>query len=203
MKTIILARHAPTAHNAGNVISGKIDTPLSDEGRRFAIDYIDANGPITADRFVSSPLSRALDTARILFKLDAWEIEVDPDCMERDYGRMEGRQPDEIAAMNIEYIEVGGIHHSVQPPGGESFDEVRGRAARFVDDLLDGDAAITACVSHQTFLQQAHGVLLGEDAISSLAIDIRPLQITQFTIRPDGTVEAEQLFAGATHIASW
>lgn len=203
MKTIILARHAPTRHNAGHVISGKIDTPLSEAGRRFAAEFVAANGPITADRFVSSPLSRALETARILFKLEEARIEVDPGCVERDYGSMEGRTAEQIATMGIEYIEVGGIEHSVLPPGGESFDALRARAERFIEGLTAGEASVTACVSHQTFLQQAYGVLLGRDTLSSLAFDIKPLQITQFTLEPDGVVEAEELFAGARHIESW
>lgn len=203
MKTVTLIRHAPTADNAQQLISGRIDTPVSPEGLDLARSLVEELGPVFADRYVSSPLSRAVDTARILFAADDSAIHIDPMSVERNYGRMEGVLPEDIRKMDVDYVEVAGIRHSVNPPGGETLDAVRRRADAFIRSIMEHPAHSTACVSHQTFLQQAHGSLLGLDVMSSLALDIPPLEITRHSVIDGVVVHTEYVYQGATGFTSW
>jgi broad specificity phosphatase PhoE len=203
LQTITLIRHAPTADNAGCVITGRTDTALSPEGRTFAAAFVDQNGHLESDFLVSSPLRRATETASILFKLDSETVVTDELCIERDYGLMEGASRTEVAAMKLSYLKVGGIEHSLDPPGGETFQELRERADSFLDLLLHASAERTACVTHQVFLQQLHGALRGLDPIESLAIDIHPLGIHTYTLRDRTVIGHSKVFAGDEHIVSW
>lgn len=203
LQTITLVRHAPTADNTGRVITGRIDTVLSPVGRTLAVAFVEQNGHLEADFLVSSPLSRATETASILFNLDAETVVTDELCIERDYGLMEGASQAEVAAMKVSYVKVGGIEHSLDPPGGETFQELRERADSFLELLLHAPAERTACVTHQIFLQQLHGVLRGLDPMESLAIDIHPLGIHTYTLRDRTVVGWSEAFPGAEHVVSW
>ncbi len=183
--TVITVRHGATAYGAEHRIAGRLDVPLSPDGARASWEL---RSPLSATGFdvvVSSPLVRAWDTARLATGLTDEQILLDPGCMERDYGGMQGLDPGEVAALDppIRYVEVGGYHHSLNPPGGESFPELRSRAVEFVDGLLALHRGRSILVfSHQVFLQQVHGVLLGLDEIDCLAIDIGHLEVDRFTL---------------------
>jgi alpha-ribazole phosphatase/probable phosphoglycerate mutase len=202
-RSITLIRHAPTANNADAVITGRIDAPLSDEGRDFATAFVEREGHLNADVAVSSPLIRAVETASILFDLDSTTVVTNDLCIERDYGQMEGAPAEEVAAMGVTYLEAGGIRHSLDPPDGETFQEVRKRADAFREQILDTPDAHVACVTHQVFLQQLHGALRGLDIESSLAIDIAPLAICTYTVEQRSVVGWTDVFRGAEHVISW
>jgi broad specificity phosphatase PhoE len=203
LQTITLIRHAPTADNVGCVITGQIDTVLSLQGRTLAAAFVDQNGHLEADFLVSSPLRRATETASILFNLDPETVVTNELCIERDYGLMGGASRAEVAAMKVSYLKVGGIEHSLDPPGGETFQELRERADSFLELLLRASAERIACVTHQVFLQQLHGALRGLDPVESLAIDIHPLGIDTYTLRDRTVVDYSETFPGAEHIVSW
>lgn len=202
-RTMTLIRHAPTVHNASGIISGRLDAELSVQGRDFATAYVTANGHLSAALVIASPLRRAFDTARILFEPHESRIVTDERCVERSYGAMEGALPADVAAMNVSYVDVGGIQHSLNPPGGESLDELRDRADRFLRVLLEVPDEHVACVSHQVFLQQLHGAIRGLSTVESLAIDIRPLGIHRYALNGTSPAEMSEVFAGDRHIASW
>lgn len=178
IRSLITMRHSVTAHNRAQIISGRLDEPLSETGRGLA-----ARVPaIAVDTVVSSPSRRALETAILVTGRQAEAIHISPLCWERCYGELEGLDRHEVAKYRsrIHYLRVGDIEHSLDPPGGETFDEVRDRAARFVNFLDELDTESALVVSHEVFLQQLHRVLLGLDLSTSLAREIRPLQTHGF-----------------------
>ena len=162
-RTLVLARHAPTGNAKMHVISGTLDEPLSDDGRRQLDAYAAEYGPVSADVVLSSPLSRAVDTAIRLSGLPRERIEVWDDLRDRNYGLLQGIAPEEVAVYRptIEYISAGGIDHSVNPPGGETLDELRERAEQVAARLMDRDEPRILLISHQAFMQQLGGVLDG------------------------------------------
>jgi broad specificity phosphatase PhoE len=83
-----LVRHGETEWARLGRHTGRTDIPLTDAGRRQALDV---RSKLEGHRFalvLSSPLSRALDTARLAGFGDV--VEVDPDLAEWDYGAWEG-----------------------------------------------------------------------------------------------------------------
>ena len=86
---------------------------------------------------LTSPLSRAADTARLAGFGDV--MVVDEDLREWDYGSFEGRKTDEIREQYPDWTIWRGPW-----PGGESIDEVAARADRILKRVrtVDGDVLI-------------------------------------------------------------
>ncbi len=88
---ICLVRHGETDWNAQGKYQGSTDVPLNAEGRRQAALLAEAMRGEAWDAIVSSPLQRAMDTARAIAPgVGLADIAQDPDLMERAYGDAEG-----------------------------------------------------------------------------------------------------------------
>ena len=89
---LFLVRHGRTAHNASRRLLGRLDVPLDELGRRQA----EALGRVPflreAARVVSSPLSRAVETAAALGP----PVSVDERWVEIDYGIYDGAASDGV-----------------------------------------------------------------------------------------------------------
>ncbi len=204
-RTLVLARHAPTGNAKMHVISGTLDEPLSDDGRCQLDAYAAEYGPVSADVVLSSPLSRAVDTAIRLSGLPRERIEVWDELRDRNYGLLQGIAPEDVAAYrpNIEYISAGGIDHSVNPPGGETLDELRERAEQVAARLMGRNEPRILLVSHQAFMQQLGGVLMGLDIRQALASDIRVLQIDEYSWNGRLPATRTPIHGGVRALASW
>ncbi|MFV0475015.1 MAG: histidine phosphatase family protein [Pikeienuella sp.] len=132
-------RHGETTWNAIGKTQGQLDAPLSDLGRRQAQEAaaILAAEPIA--RIVSSPLSRAHDTAAAAAAATGALISLDPGLMEFHAGELQGQPRGEHVR---EYFDK-----SWSPPGGEAFDDFAARAW----------AALTRAVTGPGVLVVAHG----------------------------------------------
>ncbi len=88
---ICLVRHGETDWNAQGKYQGSTDVPLNAEGRRQAALLAEAMRGEAWDAIVSSPLQRAMATARAIAPgVGLADIAQDPDLMERAYGDAEG-----------------------------------------------------------------------------------------------------------------
>jgi broad specificity phosphatase PhoE len=90
---VIVVRHGETAWSRSGKYTGRTDLPLTEEGEGQA----SALGPhltgLRPELVLSSPLRRARRTA----ELAGFQVEVEPDLSEWDYGTLEGRTDQEIA----------------------------------------------------------------------------------------------------------
>ena len=95
---IYIIRHGKTERNQANVLQGRSDYPLNDEGIRQAEAAADRLRNIRFDHVFSSPLTRAVQTAKIV--VPDLEPVIDERLIEMDYGPYEGtdlnRLPPEI-----------------------------------------------------------------------------------------------------------
>jgi len=95
----------------------------------------------------------------------------------------------------VVYKRIAPVHYSMNPPGGESFDELHARAQQFVEKILAQHRGQRVLVfSHQNFLQQFHGVMLGLDPMRSLERDILNCELNQFHLDRDSKLLAFQTF---------
>jgi broad specificity phosphatase PhoE len=118
---IHLIRHAETEANLEHRWWGRGETPLSVKGRGQAEALAASVRPF--DALVSSPLSRALDTARPVAEKQHRRIDVIDDLVEIAFGTWEGLTPAQIREVDpvlFERVFVDGID---EPKGtsGESF----------------------------------------------------------------------------------
>lgn len=165
---ITLLRHGESTGNAGGYLQGQADFPLSDTGREqaeaLAARWL-AEGVIF-DRIVSSPLSRARETAEIIAGRlgsagdpEEIPIEFDPVWMERDWGLISGLHHEEAE----ERYPRPDFIPTYQPIGvsGESQWELYLRAGRGIQALMDKPAGRYLVVSHGGILNVAMYAILG------------------------------------------
>lgn len=206
---ILTVRHGLTELNRDQRVGGQIDVPLLPEGREQAEVAHQAFDGTVFDAVISSPLKRAVETAAIVTGVPSSEIQLEPLCTERSFGQMEGltRADVERHFPQIVYLQIGQIGYSLNPPGGESFDDLRRRAQRFWDWLLSNHAGKRVVVSsHQNFLQQLHGLLRSRDPYDALRTDVLNLELNQFHLGTDRSLQSHRnypLFPDADKHASF
>jgi probable phosphoglycerate mutase len=135
-------RHGETDWNARNLSQGSVDIPLNPLGLAQARDAAAVLRGRGIRSIVSSPLSRARDTAAIAAGALGLAVEIEPDLREVAFGEQEG-QP-----MGDWYD--GWIAGTYTPPGAETFAALRARAAAAVNRALEREPPV---------LVVAHGAL--------------------------------------------
>ncbi|RFA09329.1 histidine phosphatase family protein [Subtercola boreus] len=97
MTHLALVRHGQTDWNLARRIQGNTDIPLNDTGRAEARETAERLAGVRWDAVLTSPLSRARETAEIIAAaLDLPEPVAEPDLVERRYGDAEGMDYQEL-----------------------------------------------------------------------------------------------------------
>jgi broad specificity phosphatase PhoE len=132
---LLLTRHGMTTAGPSSVLGAEIDVPLAPEGREQAEALAKRLAGLRIDRVISSPMIRALETARIAG--NGCPVETDVRLREMDYGHWEGLVAAEIDARDPELRARWEEDPAVtRPPGGETGNEVADRVREFLSDLL-------------------------------------------------------------------
>lgn len=127
MTRFFLVRHGETEWNRERRIQGVSDIPLNDTGRAQAAALGDILVGHNFDLIVSSPLSRADETARIIAQRLGMPAPITvPDLIERNYGEAEGSSG---ADLDLRYPPGTDI------PGREDREVVTQRAIRVLHDM--------------------------------------------------------------------
>ena len=132
---IVLIRHGATEWSVDGRHTGRTDLPLTPEGRAQA-EHIAAQ--LTAWHFalvLTSPLTRARDTAALCGCAD--RAQVDEDLREWDYGQYEGRTTADIRTEH-----PGWSIWTGPCPGGETAADVGVRADRVIARASTVDGAV-------------------------------------------------------------
>jgi len=136
MATFYFLRHGETAWNAEGRLCGRTDVPLSDVGRRQAQLLARRLKPILVDALYSSPLGRALETARLIGAVIGREPVVDRRLAELNYGAWEGTTFEEIKrTFPAIYRAWDADPGSLAPPEGESGVQLVERVMPFMTDV--------------------------------------------------------------------
>jgi len=137
--TVTLVRHAETEWSLSGRHTGHTDIPLTDGGRDKARALADKLRGRSFDRVLTSPLSRAAETAKLAGFPDA---EHDPDLMEWDYGDDEGLTTPQVR----ERRDADWLLWHDGAAGGELADDVGARVDRVIERATadDGDVLIFA-----------------------------------------------------------
>lgn len=118
---IFLVRHAESTWNSKKKIQGQKDPPLSSYGKREARLVGKRFKELVFDEVFSSPLKRALETARSIVGKKA-DIHVDDDLREINLGKWEGRTLFQIRKQYGEKFDRWAVRPDRIPiPGGEDF----------------------------------------------------------------------------------
>ena len=145
LTTFALVRHGQTDWNAERRLQGATDIPLNDVGRGQARDAVAILAPYEWDAIVSSPLSRAAETADIIAEgLGLTVSRRVPELTERSFGPAEGMQ----AGPELDALRVPGGFK-----GAESEDEAADRGIAALEALAEEFRG-------QRLLVVTHGTLL-------------------------------------------
>jgi len=195
-RVIYTLRHAAIDFGKQHTIAGRMDQPINPEGVEQIRQMAAARVPLEYDLVISSPLRRALETATQFTGLAADEMITSFLCMERNYGRLEGVKPAELGKIKptTYYVSVGNVEHSLNPPDGETLEQLRDRVIAFHELVLGLKGKNLLIVSHGTFLQQYHGYLRGLDVYHSLHSSVACLELNAFRLRGDELLSDERLY---------
>ncbi len=155
---VVMLRHGRTAWNAEKRIQGHTDIPLSEQGRA-ALQGLALPRDLNIRTWISSPLTRAMETADILSSDQ--EVNTDNRLMEMNFGSWEGHTHAELLANDADgmaVLEQQGLN--MRPPGGETPAEVGARLL----DLLHArteDAVVLVC--HKGMIRAALALATGWD----------------------------------------
>ena len=137
LPTVYLARHGETAWSISGQHTGLTDLPLTERGERNARRLGERLSGLRFAKVLTSPLQRAARTCELAGFEKVAQIE--PDLLEWNYGKYEGRRTAEIHAERPEWrLFRDGC------PGGESPGQVAARADRVLHRLqsLKGDVLL-------------------------------------------------------------
>lgn len=184
---LILVRHGESTGNAAGLLLGRQDAPLTDRGRAQVATIGPELGEVS--RVISSPLSRARDTAEALGT--GLPVEIDERWVEVDYGEFDG-QP--LSSVPTEVWAAWRTDPDFRPPGGESLTEAGARVASACDALFaaDGEGArgpgSVVVVSHVSPIKAATCWALGLGVEGALRLYLATASITRIEWGPTGPV---------------
>lgn len=151
MKNLYFVRHGESELNQNKKWSGQTNTPLTSKGHEQA-KHAGQQANVMRLRFdliISSPLSRALDTAKYIaaaIDYPSENITVDDRFAERSFGSLE-TQPHTFRIDSLYAINES----SVDKYGGESFTELQKRALQAAEYLRSLDQETVLVVAHSAF----------------------------------------------------
>jgi uncharacterized phosphatase len=143
MKHLYFVRHGESELGAKDLGAGHSETPLTEKGRQQAHLTGQSAKNLKLDYIVSSPLSRAYETAEIIAKeigFPAKKIKINKLFIERYFGNYEG-QPI-IYDPNYDFDSINGI---------EKTDDLLNRARKALDYLEAVKADNVLVVAHGQF----------------------------------------------------
>jgi len=151
---LILIRHGETYWNKERRIQGgSSDTELSEVGLKQASRLTSFLKGENVSVIVSSPLKRALDTAKAIASQHKITVKIDAGLKEIEVGEMEGLSLSSLSTDFSQYLmrgwQEGG---SGRLPGGESFVELQQRSWACVERLLAEHKDRTAVVVSHYFV---------------------------------------------------
>ncbi|MGA9397334.1 MAG: histidine phosphatase family protein [Anaerolineaceae bacterium] len=158
---VYLLRHGRSLGNANGFLQGQQDFPLTEEGHkqaRLLADRWQMEG-VRFDLILSSPLSRARDTAEIIAARLKAPVEVDELLLERDVGSLSGQ----LVNRREELVN----HRPLTTPyrsfsgDGEGDWQLFLRAGQVLAKLLQRKPASYLLVSHGGLLNQLTHAIFG------------------------------------------
>lgn len=157
MPHLLLVRHGLNDAVGKRLAGRDMSVHLNEEGVRQANRVADwlANKKVSV--ILSSPLTRAMETAEPLASLISLPILERDALLEVDYGEWAGKTFDELEKIPA-WKEVIRKPNQMQFPHGESIQQIEARLRHFLDDLQTtyADDEVVVCFSHADVL----GILL-------------------------------------------
>lgn len=197
---ILLIRHGETEWNRTHRFQGRSDTPLNETGIRQAEEAALMVKDESLTAVYSSPLSRALETAR---RIKVYHprplLIIESGFIEMDLGEFDGMEAREWGRQNPDFMKSWLENPGKQKmPGGESLEEVQQRAVstlnRIVGDLPQNSSILICshnfvilsllCHAKGLSLDGFRGLRQANGAMSIICIKNNRMEVTAMNQLP-------------------
>lgn len=175
---LYVTRHGETSKNKLGLIQGQTECDLSEKGIKDAEFLKSTVDNLNIDIVISSPLKRAIDTARIITN-NKYPINIDDRIIERDWGMCEGANIEEV-----DTVKCWNFFVNTDDNGIEKVQDLLARISEFLEDIKvryqDKNALV---VTHSAVLRAIHYSLhrVPEDGDMS-KIEIPNLRLIEYEI---------------------
>jgi len=186
MATLVsFIRHGRTRWNEQERMQGRRDVPLSGQGRAEVTAWRLPAGFDRTAEWISSPLERAMETARLL---GGREPRREDALTEMDWGAWEGLTLAQLRwRFGAEFSRMEALGLDFRPPGGESPRDVRRRVQRWlVEVAAHGDAI--AAVTHKGVLRAVLAAATGWDMTCKPPVRLQDDALHRFAVDEAGTI---------------
>ncbi len=159
---IILARHGQTEWNQEMRFQGRTDTPLTEAGKSQAKSLAKRLSRWGFEIVYSSPLERALFTAREIADTKNLEPVILPQLEEINFGIWEGMSIKGIQEANHEFFSRWRADPFFNPPDkAEDWQQLSERLSEAMRIILNANHKNIVVVSHGGIMRALYGVFLG------------------------------------------
>jgi broad specificity phosphatase PhoE len=184
-RLVLLIRHGQTTWNVEHRLPGHLPgIPLTQLGREQAARLAEALRPLPISAIISSPLERAVETARYVNEGRGLSIQLDPELMDLNSGPWAG-QISEVLLANDPGRRAFLRNPTVTPAGVESFPELQKRVVAAMQRWLNKDAIgpYPAFVTHDDVikvliayyiglpLEHARALVIGNASVSVMEME--------------------------------
>jgi len=151
MVKIILIRHGETDWNKEQIFRGRIDVALNEVGLAQARAVQKFLKDVQISAIYSSPLSRALETARVVGEGRNCEVKIEEGFIDINFGRWQGISHQKVKEEYKELYEMWlNKPQMVTFPEGESLEEVQRRSMKALEKVIKKHPEETlAIISHR------------------------------------------------------
>lgn len=180
---LYFVRHGETVWNVENKICGATDSPLTDRGHeqaretgRVLKEKMDV-GKIHIDEILTSPLSRAYDTAREISDITGVPFRVEPRLMEQNFGKWESTPRNGRAFRRAKENFIDSYN------GGESMLRVAQRIYNLLDDLKKQPEKTYLLTAHNGISRFIESYFRDMTNAEFAGFGIRNAEVREYTFR--------------------
>ena len=186
--TVVVVRHGETTWGADGRFAGREDVPLTSRGRRQASSVGDRVKVLRPAVVLTSPLQRCRLTANAIGGASVAPVVVHDALLDGLLGEWTGLRSTEIASGWPDEFAIWRSDPDAQPPGGESFNEIRDR----VDPLLHEVVRLyrghtVVLVTHAATTKMLLMTALDVPSQAAYRLRIDTASLSGFTIGDDGS----------------
>lgn len=185
---VAFIRHGPTLWNEEKRIQGRMDTPLSPDGRARVSTW-KIPPEFAAFTWFVSPRKRAIETAHLLDLTP----EIEPNLAEMSWGNWEGHR---IADLRADFGEDMAANErrglDFRPPDGESPREVRDRLKDWLAAVA-GEGKPAGAVAHAGVIRAVYSLASGWDMTGNPPVKLQDGVLQLFALDADGIPRIDRL----------
>jgi broad specificity phosphatase PhoE len=202
-RRLVLVRHGQTTFNVEGRLPGQLPAvPLTDEGRRQALQAAVALAASPVSAVISSPLERAYDTACIIARGWGLEVQRDERLKDTDVGEWAGLKLDELSKAAPDWKRFV-QDEAFAPPGGESLASVMARAVAAIEDIRHDERTgeLVVVVAHADIIKFIIGYYQGASVTAAARMHVANASIS--ALRFEGADPPQVLAVNWTATPGW